>query len=100
MENKRPEFAIADHSVLSIVTEMHNYFRDLHSYYKRAKGDLVSRLEATSDEAKIKELQEQLYEVNEKITFFHVLNNSISTVDTVLHTEQMIAEFRTNKTNS
>lgn len=99
MENKRPEFAIADHSVLSIVTEMHSYFRDLQSYYKIAKGDLVSRLEATNDDAEIQELQNKLHEVQEKITFFHVLNNSISTVDVMLHTDKMIAEFGCNKTN-
>ncbi len=86
--------------MLSIVTEMHNYFRDLQSYYKIAKGDLISRLEDATDEAEIQELQRQLHEVNEKITFFHVLNNSISTVDTVLHTDKMIAEFGTNKTKS
>ncbi|HAC65137.1 MAG TPA: hypothetical protein DCF68_16815 [Cyanothece sp. UBA12306] len=100
MENKRPEFGITGYSVLSIVTEMHNYFRDLQSYYKIAKGDLVSRLEATSDEATIEELQDKIREANEKITFFHVLNNSISSVDTVLHTEKMITEFTKNPPNS
>lgn len=93
MENKKPEFAIKEHSVLSIATEMHNHFRDLQSYYKIAKGSLVSQLESTTDEAKIQDLNKQMREIEEKITFFHVLNNAISTVDTVLHTEKMIAEF-------
>ncbi len=94
MENKRPEFGIKEHSVISIATEMHNHFRDLQSYYKIAKGNLVSQLEAMTDESKATEIQEKLREIEEKITFFHVLNNATSTVDTVLHTEQMIAEFK------
>ncbi len=93
MENKKPEFAIQEHSVLSIATEMHNHFRDLQSYYKIAKGNVVSQLESTNDEAKVEELHKQMRDIEEKITFFHVLNNAISTVDTVLHTEKMIAEF-------
>ncbi len=97
MENKRPEFGITEHSVLSIATEMHNHFRDLQSYYKIAKGNLVSQLESVTDEAQVKELEDQMREIEEKITFFHVLNNAISTVDTVLHTEKMIAEFNHKK---
>jgi hypothetical protein len=97
MENKRPEFGITEHSVLSIATEMHNHFRDLQSYYKMAKGNLVSQLESATDETKVKELQEKIREAEEKITFFHVLNNAISTVDTVLHTDKMIAEFNKPK---
>ncbi|MDJ0844121.1 hypothetical protein [Crocosphaera sp.] len=97
MENKRPEFAIQEHSVLSIATEMHNHFRDLQSYYKIAKGNLMSQLESMNDEAQMTEIQDKLREIEEKITFFHVLNNAISTVDTVLHTEKMIAEFNHKK---
>ncbi|MDJ0731376.1 MAG: hypothetical protein QNJ33_15440 [Crocosphaera sp.] len=93
MENKRPEFAIKEHSVLSIATEMHNHFRDLQSYYQIAKGNLMSQLESMTDEDQVTEVQNKLREIEEKITFFHVLNNAISTVDTVLHTEKMIAEF-------
>lgn len=93
MENKRPEFAIKEHSVLSIATEMHNHFRDLQSYYKIAKGNLVSQLDSMNDDTKVTEIQDKLREIEEKITFFHVLNNAISTVDTVLHTDKMIAEF-------
>ncbi len=97
MENKRPEFGIKEHSILSIATEMHNHFRDLQSYYQIAKGNVVSQLDTMTDETQATELQEKLREIEEKITFFHVLNNAISTVDTVLHTEKMIAEFKNNQ---
>lgn len=97
MENKRPEFAITEHSPLSLVTELHSYFRDMHSYYKIARGRLISELEASTDPDKTKDLSSQLEEVNNKLTFFHVLNNSISTVDTVLHTQAMIKELKEEK---
>ena len=94
MENKKPEFAIAAHSLQSIVTELHNYFRDLQSYYNIAKGSLVSQLDHATDEAKIEQLQNEIKLVNEKLLYFHVLNNSISTVDTVVHTPKMIEELK------
>jgi hypothetical protein len=57
-------------------------------------GSLLSRLESTTDSAASEALHEEIKEVNEKMAFFHVLNNAISTVDTVLHTEKMIEEFK------
>ncbi len=36
---------------------------------------------------------------NEKINYFHVLNNSISTIDVVLHTEIMIQELAVTAKN-
>ncbi len=96
MENKRPDFAIQDHSALSLVTELHAYFRDLQSFYKISRGLLLSELESNTDENKVASLHQSIEEVNRKLTFFHVINNSISTVDTVLHTDTMIDEFKSN----
>jgi hypothetical protein len=100
MENKKPELAIADQSVLALVTELHNYFRDMQSYYKITHGSLLSRLESTTDASAEETLHQQIKDVNEKMTFFHVLNNAISTVDTVLHTEKMIEEFKPSSNTS
>jgi hypothetical protein len=94
MENKKPQFAIVDRSVIAIATELHNHFRDMQSYYKIAHGEILSQLEACTDEAQSRVLSEKMQEINEKITFFHVLNNAISTVDTILHTDKMIEEFK------
>ena len=96
MENKKPEFGL-EHSVISIVSELHSYFRDLQSFYKIAQGDAVSKLESTYDKQKQEELQAKLKEINEKIDYFHVLNNAISIADVVLHTEAMIEELGEKK---
>jgi hypothetical protein len=94
MENKRPEFALANHSILAVVSEVHAYFRDMQSYYQIAHGKLLSELENAQDPAMTEGVQQKMDAVNQKLAFFHVLNNSISTVDTVLHTDTMIREFK------
>ena len=93
MSSSKSEFSADTSSIISTVTGLHSHFRDLQSYYKVLKGKILSELEATDDESKTQELKEKLLDTNEKINYFHVLNNSISTVDIVLHTETMIKEF-------
>jgi hypothetical protein len=97
MENKKPEFAFTERSVISLVTEMRAYFQDLKSYYSITKGEIISNLDKTIDESKILELQTQLKAVNDKIAYFTVLGDSLSIADTVLHTEAMIAELGKNQ---
>lgn len=99
MENKKPEFAIIaqDQSVISLITELHNYFRDLQSYYKIACGKLRDQLETTSDQAKIEELRQEFHEVSQKMDYFRILNNAISTVDVIVHTEMMVSELNPPK---
>ena len=93
MNPSQPNFSDNPSSIISTVSELHSYFRNMQSRYKVLQGKLLSDLEATDDEAQTQALQQKLHEVNEKIDYFHVLNNSISTVDVVLHTEAMIKEF-------
>ncbi|PSF37915.1 hypothetical protein C7H19_08020 [Aphanothece hegewaldii CCALA 016] len=99
MENKKPEFSIVDQdqSVISLITELHNYFRDLQSYYKIARGKLTDELEVTHDQAKMQELHDQLHEINQKMEYYHILNNAISTVDVIVHTEVMVSELNPPK---
>ncbi len=93
MENKKPEFGFKEHSVIALVTEMRSYFKDLKSFYGISKGELLSKLEASTDEQETKQLEAQLKEINQKIAYFTVLSDSLSIADTVLHTEAMIAEL-------
>ena len=99
MNLHKPEFSPDSSSIINTVSGLHSYFRDFQSYYKVLKGQLLSKLEVTEDELQTQELKQQLHDVNEKIKYFHVLNNSISTVDVVLQTEAMIKEFAVTKEN-
>ncbi|MDJ0577367.1 MAG: hypothetical protein QNJ65_19675 [Xenococcaceae cyanobacterium MO_234.B1] len=93
MNPSKPQFSADTSSIINTVSGLHSYFRDVLSYYQVIQGKLISDLEATDDEAQIQALKPKLQEVNEKINYFHVLNNSISSVDVVMHTEAMIKEF-------
>ena len=99
MTSSKPEFSADTSSLISTVTGLHSHFRDMQSYYKVLKGQILSDLEASDDAKKTEELKEKLSSVNEKINYFHILNNSISTVDVVLHTETMIQEFANPEKN-
>jgi hypothetical protein len=92
MENKKPECSL-EAPVISVVSELHSYFRDLQSYYQIAKGELMSKTEACNDPQEAKQLQEELQKINRKISYFHLLNNSISSADVILHSEEMIQEL-------
>jgi len=97
MENQKPKLKL-EGSVLSIVGNLHSHFRDMQSHYKMLKADLLSQLESMGDKSEsqenIKSQLSHLKEIERKIRYFHILNNSISTVDELLHTEEMIAEFK------
>ena len=99
MTSSKPEFSADTSSLISTVTGLHSHFRDMQSYYKVLKGQILSELEASDDAEKTEELKEKLSSINEKINYFHVLNNSISTVYVVLHTETMIQEFANPEKN-
>jgi hypothetical protein len=92
MKNKKPEFGL-EMSPIPVVTELHSYFRDLQSYYKIAQGEIISQLESAHDQQAEEDLRLKLKKVNEKINYFHVLNNAVSIADVVLHTESMTEEF-------
>ena len=100
MDNKKPEFALPDLSVIHLVTELHAYFRDLQSYYQIAQGSLINQLKSAADETKAQDLQEQLHVINKKVEYFHVLNNAISIADVVIHTETLIPEFHSPENES
>ena len=93
MENKKPELGL-NQSVISVISELHSYFRNLQSYYKITKGELLSQLESENDPQKQEQLQTKLKVIDQKIDYFHVLNNAVSIADVVVHTEEMVKEFK------
>jgi hypothetical protein len=92
MDNKKPQYNL-DTPIISVVSELHSYFRDLQSYYQIAKAAILGKIEGCHDQQLLTELQAELKEINRKIDYFHVLNNNISSADVILHTEEMIKEF-------
>jgi hypothetical protein len=93
MENQKPEL-FHNQSVISVVSELHSYFRNLQSEYKIVKSRVISKLEVENDRQKQEQLKTKLKTINQKIEYFHVLNNAVSIADVVLHTEEMVKEFQ------
>lgn len=93
MNYHKPIFSTSDSSIISTVSRLHCYFRDLQAYYKAIRGQIISKLEYNSKPEEIEELKTKLNEVNRKLRYIHVLNNSASTVDEIIHLEEIKDEF-------
>lgn len=89
----KPEFELGSYSPIAVATALHSFSRDMQSYCNIIRGNLISQLEQVSDEAELTNIQTELKAINQKLEYFHVLNNAASTVDTLLHTPVMIEEF-------
>jgi hypothetical protein len=94
MENKKPLFDISNASPIEVATALHSFSRDMQSYYKIAHGQLLSKLDQTEDETELANIKAELQTVNQKMEYFHVLNNAASIANTVLHSPAMIEELR------
>ena len=97
MDYHKPVFSTSNTSVISTVRELHSYFRNLQAYYKVLKGQLISRLEYNEAPEMADDLKSQLCEIERKLRYIHVLNNSASTVDEVIHLVEIKDEFCLSK---
>lgn len=93
MEITKPKFRIQDCSLIELSTALHSYSRDMQSYYKMAQGHLVGKLDEVTDEAELSEIKTDLQNINQKMEYFHVLNNATSIVDILLHSPIMLEEL-------
>ncbi|MEL6161703.1 MAG: hypothetical protein AAGJ95_01425 [Cyanobacteria bacterium J06554_11] len=94
MENAKPKFGISDHSPLDVATALHSYSRDMRAYYEMEHGRLVGKLDESTDDAEMAQIKKELEAVNQKMSYFHVINNAASTVDIVMHTAAMVKECK------
>ncbi|MBE9047086.1 hypothetical protein IQ255_22250 [Pleurocapsales cyanobacterium LEGE 10410] len=94
MDCPKPVFSTSDTSVVSTVRELHYYFRNLQAYYKVLKGRVISKLEYNEDPEIVSDLNFQLCEIERKLKYIHILNNSASTVNEVVHLIEIKDEFR------
>ncbi|MEM6868739.1 MAG: hypothetical protein AAF528_10200 [Cyanobacteria bacterium P01_C01_bin.121] len=94
MKNTKPEFGISDHSPVDIATALHCYSRDMRAYYEMEHGSLVGQLDEATDDAEVMKINQKLASVNQKMSYFHVINNAASTVDLIMHTPLMVEECK------
>jgi hypothetical protein len=92
METKDPRFLVDHQSVASLVTQLHEYFKNSHSHYKIERSTLMSQLHAAEGEAEQNLLQE-VRKVEAEISLFGVLSDALSIADRVLHTRTVMNEL-------
>ncbi|NJM97933.1 MAG: hypothetical protein HC800_12970 [Phormidesmis sp. RL_2_1] len=93
MEAKKPAFGLKDCSPIEVASAMHSFSRDMQSYYKMVHGQLIDQLDEITDESELSKLKTDLQDVNQKMEYFHVLNNAASIVATLAHSPVMLEEF-------
>jgi hypothetical protein len=71
-------------SIASAVSQLHSYFKNAYTQCKLDRASLISRLDSASED----EEQEILYElqrIDDELTFFGALTDSLSTANRLLH---------------
>jgi hypothetical protein len=87
-----PNF-LADHqSVVSLIGQLHTYFKNSYSHYKIQQSNLVSQLESADDEAEQK-LRQDIQDIQEELVIFGILADALSIADRMLHTRAVRNEL-------
>ncbi|XGV97035.1 MAG: hypothetical protein ACAF41_30475 [Leptolyngbya sp. BL-A-14] len=92
METKDPCFLVDHQSVASLVTQLHDYFKNSHSHYKMERSTLMSKLHAVEGETE-QDLLQEIRKVETEISLFGVLSDSLSIADRILHTRTVMNEL-------
>jgi hypothetical protein len=95
MATQEPKF-LADHqSVVSLVGQLHSYFNDSYSQYQIKHSTLLSQLHAAKGEQQ-EQLRQELREIEEEISIFGILSDSLSVADRILHMRSVMKELGTD----
>jgi hypothetical protein len=87
-----PNF-LADHqSVTSVISQLHNYFKNSYSHYKIQQGNLVSQLESADRETET-QLRQDIDEIQEELVIYGILSDALSIADRMLHTRSVRKEL-------
>ncbi|GEM_PF-984640 len=86
MDSDKLNFLDENQSVASLVTQLHDYFKNSHSHCKVKRSQLLGKLDSVSGEQEQTVLGE-LQRVDEELTHFGVLNDALSIADRVLHSK-------------
>ena len=92
METKDPRFLVDHQSVASLITQLHEYFKNAHSHYEVERSTLMSKLHDVEGDAEQTLLQE-IRKLEAEISLFGVLSDSLSIADRVLHARTVMNEL-------
>ena len=91
-ETKDPRFLVDHQSVASLVTQLHEYFKNSHSHYEVERSTLMSQLHEADPDVEQTLLQE-IRKLETEISLFGVLSDSLSIADRILHTRNVMNDL-------
>jgi hypothetical protein len=92
LNQKEPGFLAENQSVASLVSQLHNYFKNTYSQFKTQHSIIVSQFHAATEEEK-PQLSQQLLELEAEMSIFGALSDSLSVANRLLHTRSVIKEL-------
>jgi hypothetical protein len=87
-----PNFLADRQSVASVISQLHNYFKNSYSHYKIQQSNLVSQMEAADSETQ-KKLRQDIEEIQEELVIYGILSDALSIANRMLHTKEVRTEL-------
>jgi len=88
MNTDKLSFLDENQSVASVVTKLHEYFKNSYSHCKVKRSQCLSQLDAATGEKEQAILQD-LEKIDQEMALFGVLNDALSIADRVVHSKTM-----------
>lgn len=76
-------------SIASAISQLHHYFKNNYAQCKLDRANLISRLETVAEQEE-QEILGELQRIDDEITFFGALSDSLSTANRLLHSRVVI----------
>jgi hypothetical protein len=84
---------LADHqSVASLISQLHQYFKDSSTYCQIDRSTLMGLLETVEPERE-QDVLTQIQKLDTELALLEVLQNSLSIADRIIHTKSAITQF-------
>lgn len=91
-QQKGPNFLADNQSVASVISQLHQYFKDSSAYSKIDRCYLMQLLESIEPERE-HEVLKQIQKIDTEIALFGVLEDALSIADRVIHTQVAMTEL-------
>lgn len=99
LNHKEPSFLAENQSIVSLVSQLHGYFKNTHSLFETEQGTLVSQLHAVGgnqEPERLEELRQELRKIDAELALFGALSDALSVADRLLHAHSVMNELGLN----
>ncbi|WAL61817.1 hypothetical protein [Thermocoleostomius sinensis] len=85
-------FLADNQSVASLISQLHQYFKDSTTYCQIDRSTLMGLLETVGPERE-QDVLNQIQKLDTELALLEVLQNSLSIADRIIHTKSAITQF-------